>query len=151
MADTDALTDQQILALTAVGESDKLGETGMTETICTVMNRVIANLHWMGGSNARNVCLAHDQYDVWWPVSGNPDRQRVLNIAAKTPSYGPYIGALGIAANALAGDLADVTNGAVSYYDSDVCDCPEDMVGKTPCYVNGARIFFDLPAVMGKD
>jgi hypothetical protein len=147
VADTDALSVQETLALTAVGESDKLGETGMTETICTAMNRAKANLHWMGGSDVKAVCLAHNQYDVWWPATGNADRQRVLDIAQNNASYAPYVLALGIAASALAGDLVDVTNGAVSYYDSDECACPHDLVGKTPCYVNGARIFFDLAAV----
>ncbi|HEY5178104.1 MAG TPA: hypothetical protein VII95_21320 [Terriglobales bacterium] len=89
--------------------------------------------------------LRHDQYDVWWPQA---DRQRVLGIDSNNPSYGPYVDALGIAAKLLAGDLADVTNGAVSYCDSDECACPDDLVGKSPCYVNGARFYFDLKAVV---
>jgi hypothetical protein len=148
MADTDTLTVQQVLALTAVGESDDLGETGMTETICTAINRAKANLEWMGGSDVKAVCLARNQYDVWWPQTGNADRQRVLDIAQNNPSYRPYIAALGLAANALAGDLADVTNNAVSYYDSDECPEPGWAKGKTPCHVNGARIFYNLAAVV---
>jgi hypothetical protein len=147
-ADTDPFSTVQILALTAIGESESLGEQGMTETICTVMNRAQANLHWMGGSDVRAVCLAHDQFDVWWPETGNPDRQRVLDIATNNPSYGPYVVALGIAARATAGDLPDVTSGAVSYYDSDECDPPGWSIGKTPCYVNGARLYFNLAAVV---
>lgn len=148
MIDPASLTSREVLALTAIGESESLGEVGMTETICTIINRAKANLKWMGGSDAKNVCLAHDQYDVWWPETGNADRQRVLNIVANNPSYPAYLPALGIADSALAGGLVDVTNSAISYYDSDACDCPKDMVGKTPCYVNGARIFFDLAAVV---
>ena len=75
----------------------------MSETLCTIMNRANVNLRWMGGSNVRNVCLAHDQYDVWWPQAGNADRHRVLDIASTNPLYGPYIVALGVAAKLLAG------------------------------------------------
>ena len=143
--DTDQLSDQQILALTAVGESDKLGEVGMTETVCTVMNRAKANIAWMGGSNVRNVCLARNQYDIWWPQTNNEDRQRVLDIAQNNPTYGPYVVALGIAASALAGDLVDITNGAVSYGDDG--ESPDVHPGSEPCLVNGGRVFFGLDAV----
>jgi hypothetical protein len=135
--------------MTALGESESLGSAGMTETINTVTNRAKANIQWMGGNDARSVCLAHDQYDVWWPETNNEDRQRVLDIALKNPTYGPYVTALGLAARALVGNLPDVTNGAVSYYDSDECDCPDNLVGKTPCHMSGSRIFYGLAAVEG--
>ncbi|MFZ0271016.1 MAG: hypothetical protein WAL34_04115 [Acidobacteriaceae bacterium] len=149
MTDTDPLNTQEALAATAIGESENLGETGMQETINTAMNRAKANREWMGGSDVRSVCLAHDQYDVWWPQTNNPDRQRVLDIALKNPSYGPYVVALGLSARAVAGDLPDITNGAVSYYDSDECDPPDWSIGKPPCHINGLRIFFNLAAVEG--
>ena len=95
----------------------------------------------------RAVCLAHDQYDCWWPQDGNADRERILNIPPNNPAYPPYLAALGVAASALAGDLADVTSGAVSYYDSDECACPDALAGKNPCHVRGPRIFFNLGAV----
>jgi hypothetical protein len=148
MTDTDQFSTKEIVAMTAVGESDRLGHVGMAGTVCTAVNRAKANLHWMGGSDVRNVCLAHDQYDVWWPATDNEDRQRVFDIATKNPLYGPYVDALGIAVSALAGTLPDCTNGAVTYYDSDECACPRDLVGKAPCHIEGARIYFDLAAVI---
>ena len=84
--DTDQFTDLEILALTAVGESDSLGEVGMTQTINTIMNRAAANLGWMGGSDVRQVCLQKGQYDCWWPESNNEDRERILDIGTKNPT-----------------------------------------------------------------
>jgi hypothetical protein len=145
MADTNQFSDQDILAMTAIGESESRGEAGMTQTVCTVMNRVKANLLWMGGDNARSVCLARNQYDCWWPQTGNPDRQRILDIALNDRAYDAFVVALGIAASALAGDLVDITNGAVSYGDDG--ERPEVHPGSEPCLADGDRVFFGLEAV----
>jgi hypothetical protein len=145
--DTDQFTDVEIFAMTLIGESESLGEEGMREQASTVMNRAKADLKGMGGSNVRNVCLAHDQYDVWWPAAGNADRQRVLDIATNNPTYSPYVAALGIAESAIAGTLVDCTNGSVSYYDSDKCSEPYWAKGKTPSFVDGDRYFYNLAAV----
>lgn len=143
MADTDQFSDQKILALTAVGESDDKGDKGMQQTVNTVMNRVAANLKWMGGNDARAVCLQPGQYDCW--NQGSADRKRIIDIALTNASYGPYIDALALAASALAGDLPDVTNGAVSYGDDG--EQPEVHPGSVPCLVDGDRTFFGLEAV----
>lgn len=148
MSDLDQFSDTEILAMTAVGESDKLGHEGMLGTICTVANRAKANLHWMGGNSLRAVCLARNQYDVFWPEQNNADRQRVIHIATQNPLFGPYVDALGIASDALAGTLVDAVNGAVSYYDSDQCKTPAWAVGKKPCFSLGFRFYFDLAAVL---
>jgi hypothetical protein len=142
MTDTDAFSDVEILALTAIGESEELGEKGMQQTINTVTNRVNANLEWMGGSDVRTVCLQPGQYDCWNP---GKDRDRIISIGLQNPSYAPYVTALGLAASALAGDLPDITNGAVSYGDDG--EHPEVHPGSQPCLVDGSRVFYDLAAV----
>jgi hypothetical protein len=143
MADTDKFTDTEILALTAVGESDELGQVGMQQTINTVINRVAANKPWMGGDNARNLCLKKGQYDTW--DTGTDDRQRIMDIGTNNPTFGPYVIALGLAQAALGGTLPDITNGAVSYGDDG--EKPQTHPGSMPCLACGSRIFFDLSAV----
>lgn len=143
MADTDPFSTVEILAMTAIGESESLGQKGMTQTICTVMNRVKANLVWMGGSDVRQVCLQKGQYDCWEPDC--EDRERILVIAQNNPLYGPYVAALGIAQSAIAGTLVDITNNAVSYGDDG--KKPEVNPGSQPCLIDGMRVFFNLLAV----
>jgi hypothetical protein len=145
MGDTDLFTDLQILALTALGESEDLGEIGMQQTINIIMNRVAANIEWMGGSNARQVCLQKNQFDCWWPQSDNEDRSRILEIANQNPLYGPYIVALGLAESALAGNLSDITSGCVSYVDGNAKACVHP--GSEPILIIGERKFYDLSAV----
>jgi hypothetical protein len=143
MDNIDQFSDIEILALTAVGESDSLGERGMQQTINTIMNRVSANLHWMGGDNARNVCLQKGQYNCW--DQGTSDRQRIISIGLQNPTYGPYITALSLAKSGIAGELLDITNGAVNYVDGDAHACVHK--GSTPCLVYGQRTFYNLKAV----
>ena len=145
MNDTDPFNVQEVLALTAVGESESLGEKGMQQTINSVMNRAAADVHWMGGGDVRAICLQPGQYDCWDP---GKDRERIISIGLSNPSYGPYVVALGLAARALAGDLPDICNGGVSYYDSVACPEPYWAKDKPPCLVDGSRIFFDLASVM---
>lgn len=143
--DTDQFTDLEILALTAVGESDSLGIRGMTQTINTIMNRAAANISWMGGSDVRQVCLQKGQYNCWWPQFNNADRERILDIGTKNPTYGPYLDALRLSESAIAGSLADTVNGSVSYVDGNAKACIHP--GSEPCLIDGQRRFYDLKAV----
>jgi Cell Wall Hydrolase len=144
-SDTDALSDTEILAATAIGEAESLGHDEMARTINSIMNRAKANIKWMGGGNPRNVCLQRRQYDCWNP---GDDRDRIMHIATQNPLYDAYVDALGLASDALAGDLPDGTNGAVSYFDSDACKTPFWAVGKEPCFSAGFRRYFNLAAVV---
>lgn len=150
MSDTDPFSTVEIMAMTAIGESDahKLEPNGLAETICTFVNRAKANLRWMGGSDLRDVCLQFEQYDCWWPQTGNSDRDRIIQIAANAPTYGPYLAAARLAQQAIDGTLPDCTTGAVSYYDSDEVKCPKWAAGKIPCRVNGMRFYYNLAAVL---
>lgn len=133
--------------MTLIGESENRGHDGMVGTACTVLNRAKADLKWLGGANVRDVCLHQGQYDVWWPQTNNEDRERVLSVATKNPTYGPYLDALRIAQSAIKGDLPDSTNHAVSYYDSLGCPKPYWAKGKEPCYVSGTRNYYNLAAI----
>ena len=145
MADTDPFCTLEILALTAIGESEDLGEVGMTQTINTIMNRAAADIGWMGGNDARAVCLQKGQYDCWWPQINNDDRERIIKIALDNTTYGPYRIALQLAEKALAGNLPDTVNGAVSYADDG--EKPDVHPGSQPCLVVGSRTFYGLEAV----
>lgn len=145
MLDTDRLTDLEIVVCTLIGESEALGEHGMTGTALTLINRAHANLKWLGGSTIRGVCLQKEQYDCWWPAEGNDDRARILQIAETNPLYGPYILGMRIAGDALAGRLTDFTNGAVSYFDPPAS--PSWAREKTPCYIDGSRLYFNLSSI----
>ena len=143
MADTDPFCTLEILALTAIGESEDLGEVGMTQTINTIMNRAAADIGWMGGSDVRSVCLKKGQYDCW--DQNTADRERIINIGTNNPTYGPYVIALGLAEKALSGNLADTICGAVSYVDGNAKASVHP--GSEPCLVVGERRFYDLKAV----
>jgi Cell Wall Hydrolase len=147
MADTDSFSTLEIIGMTLVGESESLGTQGMTETACVIQNRMNANLGWLGGQKARNVCLQKEQFDCWWPQSNNEDRQRILEIGQNIPLYSPYVTALSIASNLLAGTLVDCTNSSVSYFDPSPDGPPSWSIGKQPCYVNEPRQYYDLAAV----
>lgn len=143
MDDLQNFSTLQILALTAIGESEELGEIGMQQTINTVMNRVAANLGWMGGNDVRHVCLQKGQYDCW--DMGTEDRERIVSIGMDTPTYAPYLTATRLAASALTGALPDITAGSVSYVDGNARACVHP--GSKPHLIVGKRKFYDLKAV----
>lgn len=142
--DLSQFSDIEILALTAIGESESLGEQGMIQTINTIMNRMAANLAWLGGADVRAVCLQKGQYDCW--DAGTSDRQRIIDIGTNNPTYGPYLVALRLAESAIAGTLPDTTAGAVSYVDPPARACVHP--GSNPCCIIGHRWFYPLSAVI---
>jgi hypothetical protein len=104
------------------------------------MNRAAAN--WMGDNDVRAICLKKGQYQCW--ESPN-DRARIISIGLQNPTYAQYVAALQLAQNALAGNLPDITNSAVSYGDDG--KSPQVHPGSRPCLVDGSRVFYDLSAV----
>ena len=144
MTEISDLTDLQVFAGTLLGESESLGERGMTGTACTILNRLAANLHWLGGNTIRGVCLQPEQYQCW---GAGPDQIRVLSILDGTKPDAMLHLALSIASTAVAYGLHDITKGAISYYDSKSCPMPYWARGKTPCLVDQGRYYYDLKAV----
>lgn len=146
MQDTDILTDLEVFAATLIGEAESLGEQGMEEVACVILNRSKANLPWMGGCNVRQICLQPFQFSCWNNSPDNADRKRILSIATSATVYAPFVLATRIAGDALAGRLADCTNNAVSYFDPRYC-YPRWAKGQAVCYMNGDVWFFNLAAI----
>lgn len=142
MSDTDGLTNLEILACTLIGEAESMGEQGMTEVACVVLNRV--REHWFA-KGIRDACLRPRQFSCW-NSGDNADRSRILEIAQNNPLYVPYVNAMRIAGDAIAGRITDCVNGAVSYFNHLKAN-PDWALEKTPCYVNEPVWYFNLDAV----
>ncbi|MFL5281424.1 MAG: cell wall hydrolase [Rhodopila sp.] len=107
-SDTDALSDQEIIAKTVYGESRGESYEGQRAVACVILNRASKPGWW--GRTPREVCLCPWQFSCW--NSLDPNRPIILAVSPKDPIYAQC---LTIAAEALAGDLPDVTHGADSY------------------------------------
>ena len=108
VADTDPLSDQDILARTIWGEARNQGELGMQAIACVVVNRVNHPSWW--GANVRSVCLKPYQFSCW--NLGDPNRPQLMAVTSDDPQYADC---LTISGNAINGGLSDCTNGADSY------------------------------------
>jgi N-acetylmuramoyl-L-alanine amidase len=106
--DTLVLTDKQVLAMTIYGEARNQGYLGMQAVASVVLNRVKHPRWW--GRDIRSVCLDPEQFSCW--NAGDPNRPIILRA---TIADGIYFQCLGIATQALKGQLIDNTNGADSY------------------------------------
>ena len=136
------LSDLEVFTGTLVGESESLGEKGMTGTALTILNRVKTGLHWLTDGTIRGTCLRPFQYQCWEDAN---DLHRILNIINNNVLYGPYVTAMQIASTAMNYGLDDWTNNAVSYFDP-----PADPYwarGKTPCLIDVNRKYYDLKAI----
>lgn len=135
MLDTDALSDQQVVAKTGWGEERGLGSIGMQAAINTGQNRLASGIHWWGNS-LRTIFLHPDQYSCW--LVGDPNRPKLM---AVTESDKWYALALDIAADALAGSLPDIVRGADSYYTLGSL-VPKWAAGLTPVATIKSQLFF---------
>lgn len=113
MADTDSLSDLDIIARTLDGEAGNQGYIGLAAVGSVILTRV--KLAWQGETTARGVCLHPKQLDCWLP---GPDRDRIM-----APDYVVYDLENSVAQMVLDGSLPDSVNGADSY-----------IVTGTPCY-----------------
>jgi cell wall hydrolase len=136
MADTDALDDRHIIALTSWGEARSLREDGMQATICVVQNRLASGVVWWGTS-LRDICLKPWQFSCW--NENDLNRPQMLALADDDPDM---IIALRLADEALAGALTDNTNQADSYYDIDVRELPIWSIGRSPVAQIGTQLYF---------
>ena len=136
MSDTDAFTDQQIIALTAYGEARGLGSDGMQATINTIQNRVYSGIRWWG-TGFREVCLKPWQYSCW--NATDPNRPKLFQVTEDDPQYTI---ALQLAADGLSGQLDDLTNQADSYYDDRMPSMPLWADGLTPTFILKTQKYF---------
>lgn len=103
------LDAEDIAARTAWGEARGDGRAGMTGVICVGLNRA-RNPGWWG-STLITVFLEPEQFDCWDAV--DPNLPQLLAVTGADPLFTL---ALAIAGPAVAGTLADITDGADSYY-----------------------------------
>ena len=125
-----------ILARTLYGEARGEGQHGMEAVSSVIMNRV-RNPRWWG-KDVVSVCQKPWQFSCW--NENDPNRAKLL---AATEKDFPFPTCLQIAASAVAGTLADPTNGADSYYDVSISP-PGWAMGKDPVYSLGDLRFFRL-------
>jgi N-acetylmuramoyl-L-alanine amidase len=135
MIDMDTASDEDIMARTLCGEARSEGDQGMIAVANVIMNRVAKGGWW--GDTVKDVCLKPYQFSCW--NENDPNRAVILNLDA---GYSIYRDALGIAQQACAGSLTDITNGSTSYYAKGTPE-PKWAFGKDTCAVIGRHLFFN--------
>lgn len=100
----------QVMAGTLWGEARGGGVIGMQSVANVIMNRVNHPRWW--GHDALSVCLDPWQFSCW--NGDDPNRAKIL---AVEPTDMAFATALGLAKQAIAGRLPDITEGADSYYE----------------------------------
>lgn len=106
MPEVDA--DVDVVARTIWGEARGEGYDGMVAVANVIMNRVRRGGWW--GNTPREVCQKPWQFSAWNPT--DPNLIKLLNVDAGDPQFAQ---ALEIAAQAVAWQLPDITNGATNY------------------------------------
>ena len=129
---------RQTLARTAWGENRGGGVPGLQSVMNVCMNRV-AKQTWYG-LNVIEVCLKNEngiyQFDCWMPTDPN------YKLIIGTLVDALFLKALGMADRALAGNLPDITNGAVNYFAKTMATPPKWSLGKQPCADIGGQLFY---------
>lgn len=138
MSDTDQFSDQEIMAKTLWGEARNQGQTGMYAVACVLVNRVNSGVTWWGNT-LRTCALKPWQFSCF--NKNDPNRPKLIEVTDIDPQYAQ---ALDIAADAINGGIADITNGATSYFDSRMDHAPVWAVGKTPCAKIGEHLFYKI-------
>jgi len=101
---------REVIARTAVGEADSLGNAGMQATINTAQNRVNSGVKNFGIDLVG--CLTFPwQYSVW-----NAGNARIPFLLKMDRDDYSFCMALDLADQALAGTLDDITNGSTHYF-----------------------------------
>lgn len=132
-----------VLARTLDGEAEGCGVRGMEAVACVVLNRVRHSGWW--GSTIASVCLAPYQFSCWLP---GPDRTRIENLPANNAWL---MIATSIAARAVAGTLADITNGADSYYAKSMHTPPAWAAKAALVYEDGWHRFYRTETAAGQN
>lgn len=124
-----------IMARTIYGEARGEGERGMMAVACVILNRAKKPSWW--GKDIDSVCKAKWQFSCWNP--NDPNLPKLLSVTKADPSFAD---ACAIAAEADAGKLQDITNGATHYFVTKMKNPPRWAAGRTPCAVIGSHSFY---------
>lgn len=129
------------LARTIWGEARGETTQGMEAVACVVLNRVkMAEDHggkYWWGNNIIQVCQKPYQFSCW--NRSDPNFKKLTDVN-ETDLY--FATAMRIARRAVAGALADATNGATHYHAKSVS--PHWAQGEIPCAVIGSHVFYRL-------
>lgn len=138
-ADPDRESDIDILARTLYGEARGERLAGITAVACVVVNRVrVAQRRgrfWWGNTVA-GVCRKPWQFSCW--NRGDPNRALIEAVDETDPVFRQC---LNTARRAVAGTLADVTDGATHYHALGIV--PAWARGRDPCVAVGRHLFYN--------
>ncbi|SOD92548.1 cell wall hydrolase [Caenispirillum bisanense] len=137
----DLLADPvEVLARTLWGEARGEPVRGQEAVAAVVLNRVARAQarggRWWWGASVTEVCLKPWQFSCW--NANDPNRPRLL---ALTPQTRGFAGALRIARRAVAGNLADPTDGATHYHARGIH--PPWAWRLVPCAEIGRHLFYN--------
>lgn len=127
---------RDIIAITACGEAENLGLTGMTATINTGQNRVNSGIQTFG-SDLVGVFTFRDQYSCL-----RPDNARLPYLLKLTDDDPTYSAALVLADQALAGTLSDLTHGSTHYFAPNEVESPPDWAVGPPRFTCGNQLYY---------
>jgi N-acetylmuramoyl-L-alanine amidase len=120
------------LARTLWGEARGEGRRGLEAVAAVALNRRALG-RW--GADLAAVCRAPWQFSCW--NANDPNRAKLLAVDARDPVFALC---LEIAAEALAGRLADPTGGATHYHAAGAS--PRWTRGLAPCARIGRHVFY---------
>ena len=135
--------DVDILARTIYGEARGEGQEGMEAVACVVMNRY-KDHKWYTGyvlqdqrkiADIAQTCLKRFQFSCW--NKNDPNYWAVRTVDKSNPIFRQC---LAIAERAVAGELADCTNGAVYYHTKQIK--PRWALYKYPCCEIKNHLFY---------
>ncbi|OJW21155.1 MAG: hydrolase [Planctomycetales bacterium 71-10] len=134
---TPDLSDpSDVLARTLYGEARGEGRRGMEAVACVVLNRAKQPAWW--GKDIASVCLKPWQFSCW--NQNDPNRPKLLTVDETDQSFRL---ALLIARQAVAGKLADITDGADHYYDYRIKK-PKWAEGREKAALIGHHAFYKI-------
>lgn len=123
-----------VLARTAYGEARNQGKEGI-QAVCNVVMSRVAHPKWWG-TDVIGVCLKPAQFSCW--LYNDPNLKIIEDVTLDDPIF---VTCHDVATQAVQGKLADITNGATSYYAKSI-KTPKWALGKTPCAKIGDHIFY---------
>jgi spore germination cell wall hydrolase CwlJ-like protein len=139
--------DLDTLARTLWGEARNQGREGMAAVANVIVNRVDIDLHndkkpdwWGEGFHA--VCRKPWQFSCW-----NPNDPNLVKLKAVTEDDLNFLMAVGIAADAISGNLPDRTHGATHYFAPKALKAlglslPDWALRQHPTAIIGAHVFY---------
>jgi N-acetylmuramoyl-L-alanine amidase len=119
------LDDTDVLARTLYGEAER-GDLEDAEAIASVVLNRVRHRQWP--DNVADVCLQPWQFSCW--NKGNPQLPAIKNAGLDDPWF---VACWRIAKKAVAGEMADITDGATHYFATYIAT-PKWAEGKVPCF-----------------